>query len=819
MADTRLRLEDIFDPNYYRQQNPDLAGLSDSQAFRHFQLYVLNQPFSETPFFGRPETRKFSPFVDYDYFWDENDTILTDQVISQVSGIASKGQVLQYLLDVGIPVGLPFSPVIDLNYYRSSNPDLGALDNNQLFRHFVSYGLNEGRNFNPLIDLNYYRTANPDLSGLSNRDLFNHFLNAGLAEGRPSLPLFDVNFYRDNNLDLALNQVDTNEELINHFLNAGLNEERRFSPFFDVNYYLNNNQDLVVAGLNGRQAYEHFRARGVREGRRFSQFFDTNYYLANNHDLRAAGFTPEQAFNHFVNFGVNEGRRPSVLFDPVFYLANNPDLAAAQTSFRDAFEDFQTTGFRFARSASLWFDPDGIAPLVEPVIDPPLPLNDWLLNAGKWGDIPVGGTLTYSFVTTASAPLYEGGETGVREVTPEIKNNVRNIMRNLSQYIPINFVEVPDRPPNVGRIRVMFSNGPAGNFLGEGVSLAYAYSPSDFPGSGLAGDVHLNPDRSLIDFSAGPGSFAYQVLLHEIGHSLGLKHPFLETNQDLENTYILPPGRDNNTNTVMTYNDDPAIYDGSFAITPMAFDIRALQYLYGATYYNQGDTTYNFDYNNFIGPNQNDGRNGFKQTIWDAGGVDTLNFSALPPIAGGYYFNMNEGGQNTTQFAINGSVYSIANPADTDTDTFPRIPLLTDSFGTSIGFGVQIENLFGSQGDDEILGNNLPNFIVGGPGNDNITGAGGLDLLAGGDGSDIFTFASGDGSRNPATTNVIADFQPGIDKIGLSLGLPSSLIAITQGTGANAADTLVWVPSSGEYLAILKNIPAFLVSFNDLIPV
>ncbi|HEY9300179.1 MAG TPA: M10 family metallopeptidase C-terminal domain-containing protein, partial [Phormidium sp.] len=345
------------------------------------------------------------------------------------------------------------------------------------------------------------------------------------------------------------------------------------------------------------------------------------------------------------------------------------------------------------------------------------------------------------------------------------------------------------------------------------------YSPSDFPGSGLAGDVHLNPNRSLIDFSAGPGSFAYQVLLHELGHALSLKHPFLESEQDLENTYVLPPGRDNNTNTVMTYNDDPAFYNGSFAITPMAFDIRALQYLYGTTYYNQGDTVYTFDVNNFLGPNQRDGRNSFKQTIWDSGGIDTLNFAAVPAITGGYYFNMNEGGQNTSQFALNGSVYSIANPGSTDTEPLPRIPLLTDSFGTVIGFGVQIENLIGSQGDDEILGNNLPNNIIGGPGNDSITSARGADILTGGDGSDVFIFALGDGSQNPAATNVITDFQPGIDKIGLSLGLPSSSVAITQGTGANAADTLIWVPSTGEYLAALRNVPASFVGFADLIPV
>lgn len=773
MADTRLRLEDIFDPNYYRQQNPDLANLSNEQALQHFRTY------------GLEEGRKFSLFFDLTVFETNN-----GDLVSSINTIT-----LQNFFDRGLLEGRQFSPNFDIQYYRASNPDLANLDNNQLFKHFLNYGLNEGRNFNPSIDLNYYRAANPDLAGLSNRDLFTHFLNAGLAEGRPSIPLFDVDFYKANNPDLA---GFSNQDLFNHFLNFGLNEERIFSPFFDIKSYLNNNQDLVLAGLTGEQAYNHFITSGINENRRFSRYFDTNYYLGNNLDLRAAGFTPRQAFYHFVNFGVNEGRRSSVLFDPKYYLANNPDLAAAQLSYRDAFEHFQTTGFGEERSASLWFDPEAI---------------DALLTSGqsKWLDLPVGGTLTYSFVTTASAPLYEGPESGVKELTPAIKNNIRNMMRTLALYVPINFVEVPDRPPNYGRIRFMFSDGP--NTSPDGVAYAYAYYPSDFPGSGRAGDVHLNPDPSIIDFSAGPGSFAYQIILHEIGHALGLKHPFEEP--------TLPQGKDNNTNTVMTYNDDPNApisYNGSFAVTPMAYDVRALQYLYGATYYNQGDTVYAFDYNNFIGPFQSNGQNSVKQTLWDSGGIDTLNFAALPAITGGYYFNMNEGGENTARFALNGAVYNtvVSNNNQGSTSTFP---IQTDSFGTTIGFGVQIENLIGSQGDDEILGNDLANNINGGSGNDNITGARGADVLTGGDGSDVFIFALGDGNKNVAATNIITDYQLGIDKIGLSAGLPSFLVAITQGTGVNAADTVISVPSAGEYLAVLKNIPASLVGYGDFIPV
>lgn len=65
------------------------------------------------------------------------------------------------------------------------------------------------------------------------------------------------------------------------------------------------------------------------------------------------------------------------------------------------------------------------------------------------------------------------------------------------------------------------------------------------------------------------GGSGYQTLLHEIGHALGLKHPF-------DNSPVLPAEQDNTANTLMSYND----IGGPYA-TFNPYDIAALNWIYG----------------------------------------------------------------------------------------------------------------------------------------------------------------------------------------------------------------------------------------------
>ncbi|MFB2969343.1 M10 family metallopeptidase [Aerosakkonema sp. BLCC-F183] len=785
-----LSVQEIYDESFYRANYPELANLNSRELERHLLTT------------GIPQGFKYSPFFDVSYYRSNNTEL----------GNLNNEQLLNHFLSTGVAERRKTSSYIDLDFYQASNPDLAQLDNAQLFVHLKNFGLAEGRPFSPAVDLNAFRASNPNFAGLDNQQLFEQFQLSGISVETPTNQndqLFDVEFYRQNNPDLVAAGIDTDAELLEHFQNFGIADiGRKFSPFLDLDYYLNKNPDLVTAGLTRRDAYDHFQKYGLGEGRSFSQFFDVRYYLDNNHDLRANGMNYRQAFAHFQNFGVNEGRRPSLLFNPVYYLDNNADLAAAKLTSKEAFEHFQISGLKEGRRSSIFFDPQALAALIRTDFQPAsVDPTTFFQPTVKW-NVPASNVLTYSFVTTASAFLYEGSETGIKELDDQTKNNIRSILQLYSQYIPVNFVEVTDRPPNIGQIRFMYSNREQAQN-----TLAYAYYPKDpgddtltYPVDSLGGDVHLNGDKSVIDFATGPGTFSYELLLQNVGRALGLK-------QTIVSSPNLNVGKDNNTNTVMTDNFSPERYNGAMASTLMSYDIRALQFLYGASYFNSNDTTYNFDAGNFFG---------IKQTIWDSGGIDTLDFSGLPPDQVGYYFDMNEGGQNTQQVALNTATYLVPSDDDNQTneDGSPVLtPYNTSLYSTSVAFGSEIENLVGSNGKDDILGNSLFNNIKGNGSDDRITGARGKDTLTGGDGADTFVFAPGDGGLTPETADVITDFTDGQDKIGLALALPFGALTITQGSGAYANDTLIRISSTREYLAVLTGVPVGLINSADFISV
>jgi uncharacterized repeat protein (TIGR02543 family) len=314
------------------------------------------------------------------------------------------------------------------------------------------------------------------------------------------------------------------------------------------------------------------------------------------------------------------------------------------------------------------------------------PSGDYRIDSLLWGTkwtLPLSGlppdTVTYSFYDSdVFHGSYYGSET-VSEVSEKVKTNVRAIMAWYSSMMNLSLVEVAETPSTIGYIRIMLSSGPA---------YAYSYYPYSMTLFSLAGDVHLNPAYQYSGETNGwendAGKHGYMSLIHEIGHALGLKHPF-------EGSPTLPAAEDNTSHTVMTYT-----FTGYSSGTPMPYDLLALQYMYGSRAKHPDDDTYAFTsrVDQFMvgGLTSLDPSTATKQTIWDTGGSNTLDFTSLSYDAGGYLLDLREGG------------WLIKNSANMTTYF---------DWGTVIGYGVDVATVINSSSDDVIVANPHVNVFAG----------------------------------------------------------------------------------------------------------
>ena len=320
----------------------------------------------------------------------------------------------------------------------------------------------------------------------------------------------------------------------------------------------------------------------------------------------------------------------------------------------------------------------------------------------KWWNGADGVDLSFSFPwTTSNTANWQSNYSTLNEPTSGSHAGFNTAQQNAAiaalqswaGVANIRFTQVSETSSNVGDFRFAFTSVLSSSVWGE----------SSYPNSFFANaaDVWVNLNVSSQTNWSG-GSYNEFALIHETGHGLGLKHPgnYNAGGGGTAGPY-LDATLDDRSHTVMSYYTTTGNLNTGFSFyptTPMVLDVQAMQYIYGAnTTTNACDTTYTFT-----------DQTTYHQTIWDAGGNDTIAYTgsraaSIDLTAGhssriGLPVYVTLGGAN--QYAID---------------------------NVWIAYGAQIENAQGGSGNDTIIGNSGDNVLTGGAGNDNISGGGGID--------------------------------------------------------------------------------------------
>ena len=394
-----------------------------------------------------------------------------------------------------------------------------------------------------------------------------------------------------------------------------------------------------------------------------------------------------------------------------------------------------------------------------------------LLSGDSWNGQDVVGRpvfITFSFDTVAAA--YLEGEfpapflASFRAFTEAEEAAARLALKAWGDVSGVTFLEAPAGQGDIRFGTYDFLAGDPEHHDAVGFALyPWVWMGNLYAESGpMGGDIFI--DR---------GWATFDILVHEVGHALGLKHSF-------EGDTILDPAVDDTAHTVMSYD-----FDSPRATALGSLDVLAIQHIYGlnsadgtqaATWsWNAaaatltqgggagGDTLMGVGVTDLMtggagndrmfaggGADRLDGEDG-DDSLSGGQGADTLSGGAGHDVleSGGGRDVLNGGAGD--DFLILTEDPAVVDGGDGMDTLFMVAPyaggrLDYDSFTAGGGSYTNIEyfGFLGSIGDDTLVGGYRDDELYAGPGNDSVSGGDSWDWITGDEGADTVYGGSGE---------------------------------------------------------------------------